>query len=119
AQEALDMATLNGAKALGWSGEIGSLEPGKRADLFALALDRVGGLPPVSAVGPRPAREGLVSSIVYSGRPEQVAWTLVEGRIVARKGRLTRVKGARELPARIHAAQKVILRRMKNLSKVK
>ena len=38
-QQLVTMATLGGAAALGMAAEIGSLEPGKRADLIALALD--------------------------------------------------------------------------------
>jgi 5-methylthioadenosine/S-adenosylhomocysteine deaminase len=34
--QALEMATLNAAKALGWDNEIGSLLPGKAADMVAL-----------------------------------------------------------------------------------
>jgi 5-methylthioadenosine/S-adenosylhomocysteine deaminase len=36
AHQALEMATLNAAKALGWDNEIGSLLPGKAADMVAL-----------------------------------------------------------------------------------
>jgi 5-methylthioadenosine/S-adenosylhomocysteine deaminase len=39
AHQALHMATLAGAKALGLASDIGSLQPGKAADLFAMRLD--------------------------------------------------------------------------------
>jgi cytosine/adenosine deaminase-related metal-dependent hydrolase len=41
-QTILQMATLNGAKALGWSGQIGSLSAGKMADWFALKIPQYG-----------------------------------------------------------------------------
>ncbi|HBD09796.1 MAG TPA: hypothetical protein DCZ69_16215, partial [Syntrophobacteraceae bacterium] len=40
AREVLHMATLNGARALGWDSEIGSLEVGKQADIVAIDLRR-------------------------------------------------------------------------------
>ena len=41
----LEMATLNGARAIGKEDEIGSLEVGKKADLIALDLDEIGWAP--------------------------------------------------------------------------
>lgn len=41
AHTALRMATINGAKTLGWDNEIGSIEQGKYADLIALEIDSI------------------------------------------------------------------------------
>ena len=41
AHATLRMATINGAAALGWDNEIGSLEPGKYADLIAVKIDSI------------------------------------------------------------------------------
>ena len=48
ARDAVWMATREGARALGMEAEIGSVEPGKRADLIVVGLDR-----PHLAPGPR------------------------------------------------------------------
>ena len=45
AQTALEMATITGAGALGMEKEIGSLEPGKRADMITVNLDQPRGVP--------------------------------------------------------------------------
>lgn len=41
AHQALRMATLNGAKTLGWDNQIGSIEKGKYADLIAIEIDSI------------------------------------------------------------------------------
>ena len=82
AQEALDLATRGGAKALRWFDRIGSLEVGKRADLVALNLSS----PPAYWTPPARLddveRGRLLSAIAYSAQPHQVAWTLVDGKLV-------------------------------------
>ncbi|MBX3396347.1 MAG: amidohydrolase family protein [Phycisphaerae bacterium] len=46
----LRMATINGAQALRWSDEIGTIEPGKRADFVAIDLAEMPGDEPITAV---------------------------------------------------------------------
>ncbi|MGH9262256.1 MAG: amidohydrolase family protein, partial [Acidimicrobiales bacterium] len=79
AAQVLELATLGGARALGLEREIGSIEPGKRADLVVLDLD-----------GPhaQPDQADLVSRIVYSARAADVRHVLVDGRVVVRDGEL-------------------------------
>jgi 5-methylthioadenosine/S-adenosylhomocysteine deaminase len=76
AAEALRLATLGGAEALGLADEVGSLTPGKRADLFVLDLAD-------SAYHPW---EDPVSAAVLGGAPERVITALVDGEARYRKG---------------------------------
>ncbi|MBX5481327.1 MAG: 5'-deoxyadenosine deaminase [Myxococcaceae bacterium] len=75
AQQVLEMATLGGARALGLEDELGSIEPGKRADLAVLELDC-----PHST----PGGEDVVSQIVYSAQSQNVRDVLIDGRVVMR-----------------------------------
>jgi cytosine/adenosine deaminase-related metal-dependent hydrolase len=79
AAQVLELATLGGARALGLEREIGSIEPGKRADLVVLDLG-----------GPHAQPDGadLVSRIVYSARASDVRHVVVDGCIVVRDGEL-------------------------------
>jgi 5-methylthioadenosine/S-adenosylhomocysteine deaminase len=67
--EALEMATLEGARALGLDGEIGSIEPGKRADLAAVELSSLDTLPSYHPM----------SDLVYSAGREHVTHVWVDG----------------------------------------
>ena len=77
------MATREGARALGLAHDIGSIEPGKRADLIVVDRDR-----PHLAPGPDPW-----SAIVYSARGTDVRTVLVDGEILVRDFELTRLDG--------------------------
>ena len=73
ANEALHLATLGGATALGLDGEIGSLAPGKRADLCVVRLD---------GLHHAPAEDDPVAALVYSARASDVALTMAGGRVL-------------------------------------
>jgi cytosine/adenosine deaminase-related metal-dependent hydrolase len=77
AAQALELATLGGARALGLETEIGSVEVGKRADLIVLDLE---------GVHTQPAEADLISRIVYSARAADVRHVLVDGRVVVKDG---------------------------------
>jgi 5-methylthioadenosine/S-adenosylhomocysteine deaminase len=83
-QQVLDMATINGAKALGLGDEIGSLEEGKKADLLVIDLED-------SELTPFYGKQGLVSNLVFSftGNPEKV---FVDGEKVVEDGRVLGVE---------------------------
>jgi 5-methylthioadenosine/S-adenosylhomocysteine deaminase len=73
ARQALRMATVEGARAMGLGDQIGSLETGKRADVIVVRLDQLHSTP-----HPR----DVVSSIVYSSQPADVEAVLIDGRIL-------------------------------------
>ena len=77
AAEALEMATLGGARALGLDGAIGSIEPGKWADLAAVELSCLETLPLFDPV----------SHLVYAAGREHVthAWVAGETRLEERR----------------------------------
>jgi 5-methylthioadenosine/S-adenosylhomocysteine deaminase len=72
AWQALELATIGGARALGLEAEIGSLEPGKRADLILLDLSDPRHLP-----GGDPIRQ-----LAYTVRGSDVKTTIVDGRVL-------------------------------------
>ena len=78
AETCLEMATLNGARALGLEDEIGSLEVGKTADIVAIEMDRIDNLP---------AYNPLVQ-ILYSGNKTQITNVWVSGRQLVKNRRL-------------------------------
>jgi 5-methylthioadenosine/S-adenosylhomocysteine deaminase len=79
ALDALQMATREGARALGLADELGSIEPGKRADFIIVDRDR-----PHLATSPDP-----YAAIVYAARPTDVRTTVVDGNVVVDDFRLT------------------------------
>ena len=79
----LAMATLNGARALGIADEVGSLEPGKWADLCCVDLRR----PSTSPV------YDPVAQLVYAASRDQVSDVWVAGRRLVSDHRLTRLDG--------------------------
>ena len=78
AARVLRMATSDGARALGISEEIGSIEAGKRADITVVELGRL-------HTTPRPE---VVSTVVYAAEARDVRDVLIDGRAVLRDGEL-------------------------------
>ncbi|MBC8140339.1 MAG: amidohydrolase family protein [Armatimonadetes bacterium] len=91
ARDALYMATLGGAKALGLDAQIGSLRHGKRADLCVVRLDGLHLTPT--------ADDNPVAALVYAARASDVALTFVDGRVLYETGTYTMLDIARLRPA--------------------
>jgi 5-methylthioadenosine/S-adenosylhomocysteine deaminase len=75
---ALEMATIEGARALGMESQIGSLEPGKRADLLVVSMASARQTPMYDPV----------SHLVYVTRGDDVKTTIVNGKILMRDRRV-------------------------------
>ena len=78
ARDGVEMATIGSARALHLEQEIGSLEPGKRADLIVLAID---------APSAQPLYE-VYSHLAYSLKGSDVVTSIVDGRVLMEDRRL-------------------------------
>jgi len=78
AEAVLRMATSGGAEAIGLGEEIGSLEPGKRADIIQVSFDDVHFVPTYD----------VTSHLVYVADEQDVVTTIVEGRVLMRDGEI-------------------------------
>ncbi len=94
ARDAVGMATREGARALGLAHEIGSIEPGKKADLIIVGRD---------AEHQQPALDPY-TTLVYASRPSDVRYTLVDGEVVARDGHAVWADSAALIAQARHAA---------------
>jgi 5-methylthioadenosine/S-adenosylhomocysteine deaminase len=79
AETVLEMATNQGARVLGAESEIGSLEPGKKADLIVLDMDQ----PHLTPL------YNIPSHMVYAARGTDVVHSIINGSIVMRNRQLT------------------------------
>lgn len=79
AAEALKMATINGAKALGIDSETGSLETGKMADITAIDMSRIGTEPVYQPI----------SQIVYASQSADISDVWVAGKQILKNRQLT------------------------------
>ena len=98
-RDALALATIGGARVLGWDDQIGSLEPGKLADV---ALWRLDTLAHVDIADP-------VAALVL-GSPPPLELLLVQGSAVVRRDELVTVDEA-ELTGRVERAGAALLSR--------
>lgn len=100
AHQMLEMATINGARALGLGDEIGSISPGKSADLVAVDLNQPATQPVYNPV----------SQLVYACHSDQVTQVWVAGKQLVRDRRLTTLDRhevmhkAKQWRDRIHSA---------------
>lgn len=75
AKEMLDTATVGGAKALGLDSQIGTLEPGKQADIIAISL---------SHAAQQPVND-VHTALIFASNARDVVMTMVAGKVIERK----------------------------------
>jgi 5-methylthioadenosine/S-adenosylhomocysteine deaminase len=79
AEKVLEMATIEGAKALSWDNEIGSIEVGKKADLSIISLKKPHLCPIYNEA----------SHLVYAAKASDVETVIINGKIVMENRKLT------------------------------
>jgi 5-methylthioadenosine/S-adenosylhomocysteine deaminase len=93
AETVLEMATLHGARTMHWEDDIGSLEPGKKADVVLLRRDRPEMVPLLN-----PA-----NALVYATDGRSVDMVIIDGKVVVEQGRVLTIDESevyREVQAR-------------------
>jgi cytosine/adenosine deaminase-related metal-dependent hydrolase len=115
AETALEMATINGARALGLEKDIGSLEVGKKADLVLLDPYGRGGISAapwhwddIGGVNP-------VTTVVHGCTGRDISLVMVDGQILVRNGEL--VDGGREKEKEIIQCAQTAIRGIRNRCK--
>lgn len=84
AEQAFEMATIGGARVLGMENEIGSLEKGKRADLFSLSLAQTTAVPLYN----------LYSFLAYSAQSAEIEDVFINGRHIMKDRRVLTIDQA-------------------------
>ncbi len=97
AEQAVEMATILGAKVAGLDKEIGSLEAGKRADFITIRLDRPHAVPLYK----------VYSQIVYALKGSDVRDVVVNGRLLVRDGHSLTLNEAEIIAKAVEYGKKV------------
>jgi 5-methylthioadenosine/S-adenosylhomocysteine deaminase len=99
AEQAFEMATIRGARALHLERDIGSIERGKRADLVIVDLDDLNQTPLYN----------VYSHLVYATKADDVRTVIIEGRTIMRDRRLLTLD-EQDIKARARIFREQILR---------
>ena len=105
-RDALEWATINGAEACGLDSQVGSITPGKQADI--IIVDSIVGN---DSFAMRPMHEPL-GSIVFQATTREVSTVLIAGKIVKQAGRLVGVD-SEKLATQAESSAREILSRVR------
>jgi len=95
AYEILKMSTIEGAKVLGLENEIGTLEPGKKADIIFIKTDKIHLCP----------ENDVCANIVYSANGSDVEMVMIDGKVVMQNRKMTNLD------------EKEVMRQVKKIAK--
>lgn len=95
AYDILKMATIEGAKVLGLENEIGSLEPGKKADMIFIKTDKLHMCP----------ANDVCANLVYSSNGADVESVMIDGKIIMQNRKM------------INLDEKEVMRQVKKIAK--
>ncbi|ELZ54454.1 MULTISPECIES: amidohydrolase family protein [Halorubrum] len=98
ARDTLEMATIEGAKALQLDDEIGTITPGKRADLVLFDATDFMTAPSHSPV----------ETVVFQSDPSHIDTVLVDGEVVKRDGELTNPKVREEFDRFVASGERLV-----------
>ena len=113
ATEALQMATIDGARLLGIDSEVGSIEVGKQADLITVDLWQPHLLPVALAEGHDP----ILWNLVFAGRSSDVRDVWVKGQACVSDGKICRLDESDAL-AEIHERTVDLLARREGVAAI-
>ena len=99
ADKVFELATIGGARAMGLSDRIGSIETGKNADIAIVALDDLRTTPTVGV--------NIYTQLVYQIQSSQVVTTIVNGQVVMENRQLTTIDEAEVIRQANHAIKRV------------
>lgn len=97
AERVLEMATINGARAMLWDAETGSLGPGKKADLIVVNPRHPGSLPV----------HNPVSQLVYAMHSQNVESSMCDGRWLMRDGTILSVNEEQVMDQAVERAEAI------------
>lgn len=95
AYDILKMATIDGAKVLGMDDQIGSLEPGKKADMIFIKTDKLHMCP----------ENDICANIVYSANGADVETVIIDGKIIMQNRKM------------INLDEKQVMKQVKKIAK--
>jgi len=105
AQQVLEMATIEGAKALSWENEIGSIEVGKKADLAIIDFKKPHLYPLYNET----------SHLVYAAKSADVDTVVINGKIVMENRQLTAINIGKVMGMAAKAKDRLLERLTRNI----
>lgn len=106
AEQVLEMATIDGAKALSWENEVGSIEAGKKADLVIIDLNKPHLCPLCNEA----------SHLVYAAKASDIETVIINGKMVLENRKLTTLNVERTMEM-VKKAKNNLLNRLSTSNK--